>query len=182
MYFDRKLSTWFNGKYKVIGTGLERIFSGKTMPIIQGQLNVEIKRSEPFFISGAPEKKENKFNSSIINNCDFVGAHMLTNQDKQAINKLYPNFSFNYLSEFVYKGDGRHRVQWGENDLFVFPSTRVNRGDFKNYFLKFVCLKSKYENYLISNNGIFYFDSYKDLPDDLAECEKLFDEEVLKKN
>ena len=61
------------------------------------------------------------------------------------------------------------------NDLF-----RDNRGDFKNSFLKFVCSKSKYENYLNSNNGIFYFDSYKDLPDGLAECEKLFDEEVLK--
>ena len=180
MYFDRKLSTWFHGKYKVIGTGLERVFSGKTMPIIQGQLNVEIKRSEPFFISGAPEKKENKFNSSILNNCEFVGAYTLTNQDKQAINKLYPNFSFNYLSEFVYKGDGRRRFQWGENDLFVFPSTRVDRGGFKNSFLKFVCSKSKYENYLYSNNGIFYFDSYKDLPDDLAECEKFFDEEYLK--
>ena len=180
MYFDRKLSTWFNGKYKVIGTGIERVFSGKTMPIIQGQLNVEVKRNEPFFISDAPEKKENKFNSSIINNCEFVGAYTLTNQDKQAINKLYPNFSFNYLSEFVYKGDGGHRFQWGVNDLFVFPSTRDNRGDFKNSFLKFVCSKSKYENYLNSNNGIFYFDSYKDLPDDLAECEKLFDEEVLK--
>ena len=46
--------------------------------------------------------------------------------------------------------------------------------------MKFVCSKSKYENYLNSNNGIFYFDSYKNLPDDLAECEKLFDEEVLK--
>ena len=66
------------------------------------------------------------------------------------------------------------------NDLFVFPSTRDNRGDFKNSFLKFVCSKSKYEKYLNSNNGIFYFDSYKDLPDDLAECKKLFDEEVLK--
>ena len=58
MYFDRKLSTWFHGKYKVIGTGLERVFSGKTMPIIQVNLNVEIKRNEPFFISGAPEKKK----------------------------------------------------------------------------------------------------------------------------
>ena len=180
MYFDRKLSTWFNGKYKVIGTGIERVFSGKTMAITQGILNVEIKRNEPFFISGAPEKKENKFNSSILYNCDFVGAYTLTNQDKPAINKLYPNFSFNYLSEFVYKGDGRRRFQWGENDLFVFSSTRVNRGYIKNSFLKFVCSKSKYENYLNSNNGIFYFDSYKDLPDDLAECEKLFDEEVLK--
>ena len=46
--------------------------------------------------------------------------------------------------------------------------------------MKFVCSKTKYEDYLNSNSGIFYFDSYKDLPNDLAECEKLFDEEVLK--
>ena len=46
--------------------------------------------------------------------------------------------------------------------------------------MKFVCSKTKYEDYLNSNSGIFYFDSYKGLPNDLAECEKLFDEEVLK--
>ena len=45
--------------------------------------------------------------------------------------------------------------------------------------MKFVCSNSKYKNYLDSNNGIFYFDSYKDLPDDLNECEKLFDKDVL---
>ena len=104
----------------------------------------------------------------------------MTTQDKAAINRLYPNFSFKYLSEFVYKGTSRNRFQWGEDDLFVLPSTKPDKGDFKNSFMKFVCSKSKYEDYLNSNNGIFYFDSYKNLPNDLAECEKLFDEEVLK--
>ena len=46
--------------------------------------------------------------------------------------------------------------------------------------MKFICSNSKYKDYLDSNNGIFYFDSYKDLPNDLNECEKLFDEDVLK--
>ena len=46
--------------------------------------------------------------------------------------------------------------------------------------MKFISPNSKYKDYLDSNNGIFYFDSYRDLPGDLAECEKLFDEEVLK--
>ena len=46
--------------------------------------------------------------------------------------------------------------------------------------MSFICSKPKYENYLNSKSGIFYFDSYKDLPVDLAECEKVFDEEVLK--
>ena len=44
--------------------------------------------------------------------------------------------------------------------------------------MKFICSNSKY-NYLDSNNGIFYFDSYRDLPGDLDECEKLFDKDVL---
>ena len=179
MYFRRGLQGWLNGKYKVIGTGHQRIFNGRTQPFIQGNINVEIKRNEPFFISGAAEKKENKFKSSILNNCEFVSAYTLTAQDKTAINQLYPNFSFKYLSEFVYKGNSRHRFQWGEEDLFVLPSTKADKGNFKNSFMKFVCSKSKYEDYLNSNNGIFYFDSYKDLPDDLAECEKLFDKEVL---
>ena len=126
------------------------------------------------------KKKENKFKSSILNNCEFVNAYTLTNQDKTAINQLYPNFSFKYLSEFVYKENSRHRFQWGEDDLFVLPSTKSDKGSFKNSFMKFVCSKLKYENYLNSNIGIFYFDSYKDLPNDLAECKKLFDEEVLK--
>ena len=45
--------------------------------------------------------------------------------------------------------------------------------------MKFVCENSKYKDYLDSNNGIFYFDSYKDLPSDLDDCEKLFDKDVL---
>ena len=45
--------------------------------------------------------------------------------------------------------------------------------------MKFVCSNTKYKDYLDSNNGIFYFDSYRDLPDDLQECEKLFDKDVL---
>ena len=45
--------------------------------------------------------------------------------------------------------------------------------------MKFVSDNVKYEDYLDSNNGIFYFDSLKDLPSDLDDCEKLFDKDVL---
>ena len=45
--------------------------------------------------------------------------------------------------------------------------------------MKFVCENSKYKDYLDSNDGIFFFNSYKDLPGDLDECEKLFDKDVL---
>ena len=71
-------------------------------------------------------------------------------------------------------------MQWGEDDLSVFPSTKPNSADFKTTFMKFVCLNKKYKEYLDSNNDVFYSDSYKDLPDDLNECEKLFDKDVLK--
>ena len=67
----------------------------------------------------------------------------------------------------------------GDDDLSVFPATKPNKADFKTTFMKFICSNAKYEDYLDSNNGIFYFDSYRDLPDDLNECEKLFDKDVL---
>ena len=57
LYFNRKIQSWFNGKYKVIGTSFQRIFNGRTIPIIQGALNVQIRKNEPFFVSGAPVKK-----------------------------------------------------------------------------------------------------------------------------
>ena len=105
-----------------------------------------------------PKKKENNLKSSILNNCTFKGAYTLTTQDKIAINQIYPNFSFNYLSEYEYQGNANRRFQWEEDDLSVFPSTKDDRASFKKYFMSFVCSKSKYENYLNSNNGIFYFD------------------------
>ena len=57
LYFNRKLQEWHNGKYKAIGTSLHHIFNGRTIPIIQGALNVQIRKNEPFFVSGTPEKK-----------------------------------------------------------------------------------------------------------------------------
>ena len=45
--------------------------------------------------------------------------------------------------------------------------------------MKFICSNSKYKDYLDSNNGIFYFDSDRDLPGDLDECETLFDKDLL---
>ena len=103
----------------------------------------------------------------------FEKTYTLTDEDKRTINRLYPNFPFKYLSEFVSKN--RQYLQC----LSVFPSTKPNSADFKTTFMKFVCSNKKYKEYLDSNNGIFYSDPYKDLPDDLNECEKLFDKDVL---
>ena len=180
LYLRRNLQSWFNGKYKVIGNHSNRIFNSRMIPILQGNLNIEIKRNESFFVNGAPGKKENNLQSSILNNCTFIKTYTLTDQDKTAINQIYPNFSFNYLNEYQYQGNARRRFQFGEDDLSVFPSTKEDRASFKKIFLQFIYPKSKYEKYLTSNSGIFYFDSYIDLPVDLAECEKVYDEDVLK--
>ena len=102
LYFRSGLQGWYSGKYKVIGTGAQRIFNGTTIPFIQGDLNVEINRNEPFFVSGAPEKKKNNLTSSILNNCVFIKSYTLTTQDKTAINQIYPNFCFKYLNEYQY--------------------------------------------------------------------------------
>ena len=159
LYLRRNLKSWFNGKYKVIENHSNRIFNGRTIPILQGNLNIEIKRNESFFVNGAPGKKENNLKSSILNNCTFIKTYTLTDQDKTAINQIYPNFSFNYLNEYQYQGNARRRFQFGEDDLSVFPSTKEHRANFKKTFLQFIYPKSKYEKYLTSNSGIFYFDS-----------------------
>ena len=45
--------------------------------------------------------------------------------------------------------------------------------------MKFVSENVKYKDYLDSNDGVFFFESLKDLPADLDDCEKLFDKDVL---
>ena len=180
IYFNLNYQSLRNGKYKVVGTASNRIFNGTTIPIIQHSSNIELKRNEPFFVPGMPKKQANNFKSSILNNCSFSGVYILTDQDKTAIKEIYPDFSFNYLNEYRYTGNVSCRYQWGEDDLSVFPSTKDNKANFKKTFLKFICSKPKYSNYLNSDDGIFFYNSTKDLPDTLIECEKLFDEEVLK--
>ena len=101
------------------------------------------------------KKKKNNLKSSILNKCTFLGSYTLTTQDKTAINQIYPNFSFKYLNEYEYQGNAKRRFQWEEDDLSVFPSIKDDRANFKKSFMSFVCSKSKYKNYLNSNNGIF---------------------------
>ena len=49
LYFNRGLQGWHNGKYKVIGTKINRVFNAQ---------NIEIKRSEPFSLLAHPKKKK----------------------------------------------------------------------------------------------------------------------------
>ena len=90
---------------------LNRLSSIKTMS--------KSKEKNPFSLVELLKKKENKFKSSIVNNCQFVNAYTLTTQDKTAINKIYPNFSFKYLSEFSYNGH-KNNVTNGEKMIYTF--------------------------------------------------------------
>ena len=186
LYFTKRYHNEQNGKYPVIGNITSSIFNGDTQPFIQRNLSVEISRNKPFFIPGSVDKKRHNFGfGSILDECHYVGDYPLTDHDKQEIEKLFPNFSFNSLGEYV-SIDRKTRVtQWETNDLMLFPSTSYRSGDIinifdpKTHFMKFICSNSKYKDYLDSNNGIFYFDSYRDLPNGLDECQKLFDKDVL---
>ena len=186
LYFDINYGGAKNGKYPVIGKAFASIFNVYTQPFIQKTTSVEIKVNRPFLIPGSADKKKHNFGfGSILDDCDFIGDYTLTDHDKQEINKSFPNFSYNSFGEYVSRSRRTRNTHWETNDLIFFPSTSYKRGstvvhfDPKTQFMKFVSENSKYKDYLDSNNGIFFFDSLKDLPGDLDDCEKLFDKDVL---
>ena len=185
LYWDQHYVTKEKGKFPVIGTPLTSVIAGSYQPFIQRNLSVTIQKNKPFLIYGSSDKKRHKFSfDSILDDCEYLGDYPLTDDDKKEIKKNFPNFSFNSLGEYVALTDKTNKTQWKENDL-LFPSatkTATNSTtvfDPKTQFMKFVCENTKYKNYLDSNDGIFFFDSYKDLPGDLDNCEKLFDKDVL---
>ena len=184
-YWDKHFVTKENGKFPVIGTPLTSLITGYSQPFIQRELSVTIQRNKPFLIYGSPDKKRHNFGfNSILDDCNYIGDYILTNDDKKELEKNFPNFTFNSLGEYVALTNKTNKTQWKENDL-LFPSateTASNSAtvfDPKTQFMKFVCDNSKYKDYLDSNDGIFYFESLKDLPGDLEDCEKLFDKDVL---
>ena len=186
MCYVRRFQSVQNGKWKVIGNYHQSTFNGDEQPFIQKVSSVEIQRNKPFLIPGSADNKRHNFGFGLIlDECTYIGWYKLTDHDKQEINKLHPDFSFNTLGEYVSHSRSTRNTKWEIGDLTLFPSTEYkSRGktktfDIKKHFMKFVCSNTKYEDYLDSNIGIFYFDSYRDLPDDLQECEKLFDKDVL---
>ena len=183
LYWDKHFVTKESGKFPVIGTPLTSLHNGDVQPFIQQPLRVTIKRNNAFFIYGSPDKKRHKLGfDSIIDECLYFGDYTLTDNDKKEIEKNFPNFSFNSLGQYI--ADGYKTTQWKENDI-IFPSaTETTRNstnifDPKTQFMKFVSENVKYKEYLDSNDGVFYFESLKDLPGDLDDCEKLFDKDVL---
>ena len=185
LYWDQHYVTKENGKFPVIGAPLTSVLSGSTQPFIQRELSVTIRRNRPFLIYGSADKKRHKFGfDSILDDCDYMGDYPLTDDDKKELKNFFPNFTFNSLGEYVSISDKTNKTQWKENDVLFPSSTKTATNsttafDPKTQFMKFLCENTKYKDYLDSNDGIFFFNSYKDLPGDLDECEKLFDKDIL---
>ena len=184
LYWDKHFVTEEKGKFPVIGTPLTSVFNSMTQPFIQKELTLELKNNRTFFIYGSPDKKKHKLGfDSIIDECLYYGDLVLTDNDKKEIEKNFPNFSFNSLAMY-FVGDKDITTQWKQNDL-LFPSVTERASnsstifDPKTQFMKFVSENVKYKDYLDSNDGVFFFESLKDLPGDLDDCEKLFDKDVL---
>ena len=181
LYWDRHFVTNEKGKFPVIGMPLTSLLAGHAQPFIQRELSVSIQKNKPFLIYGFSDNERHKFGyNSILDDCTYLGYYQLTDDDKKELEKIFPNFTFNTLGEYVSLTDKTNKTQWKENDL-LFPSSSKTASDFdpKTQFMKFVCDNSKYKDYLDSNDGIFFFNSYKNLPNDLDDCEKVFDKDVL---
>ena len=130
MYFVRKYQAVKSGIYKVIGTRFQRFFNSEKQPFIQRENDVEIKRNKPFYIYGAPERKPNTFTrGSIVEDCTFLGTTTLTNHDRSKLNKLCPNFCFNYLSKYESQSRRTRSTNWESDDIIFFPSTEIKKGN-----------------------------------------------------
>ena len=185
LYWDKEYGKKEGGKYPVIGTPLTAVFNNSTQAFIQRKLKFQVRRSRPFLVPGSADNKRHNLGfASVIDKCGFIGYYILTDHDKQEINKVFPNFSFNTLCEYVALNEKGDNVHWETNDL-IFPLDSYRTGstttvfDPKTQFMKFVSKNVKYKDYLDSNDGVFFFESLKDLPGDLDDCEKLFDKDVL---
>ena len=86
----------------------------------------------PFLIPGSADNKRHNFGD-----CTYIGWYKLTDHDKQEINKLYPDFSFNTLGEYVSHSPNTQNTKWEIGDLTLFPSTEYkSKGVTKNLTLK----------------------------------------------
>ena len=184
IYWNLSYQKWLNGKYTIIGKPFESVFKGDTMPFIQKNKKVLIKKNKTFLIHGTNDNKRFNIGPSIIDNCHYSGHYKLTDSDKTEIAKYYPNFSFKILGEYVFLKNEKD-FKWGSADLIGTPLIEHKKGNnklttnFKKKFVKIICSNTKYKDYLNSKNGVYFFDSDTDV-NDLKECEKVFDEEVFK--
>ena len=118
-----------------------------------------------------------------MENCDFLGTHTITDDDRKQLNAKYPNYCFNHVSKFQSTSDATRNMLWQKKDVKLFLSTekkiRYKDKDIKKDFLEFNISNDKYKDWLNTGKGIFFFEKEKDTPKNLKKCEELFDKNVL---
>ena len=164
-------------KYPVIGT----LESDENTALIQYGKRITVYANKEYFTFGAENANHLQTDGTVQQYSTFVGFYNIIDKDKKQIEKLLPNFSFKRLSKF--RGNGT--TDFRNNDIF-YPSAKAAHPtdktifDPKTNFMRIYSEKKKYKDYFTSNHGVFFDNVKKKIPHDIKNCEKTFDEEVLK--
>ena len=164
-------------KYPVIGTEE----SNENTALIQYGKRITVYANKEYFTFGAENANHLQTDGTVQQYSTFVGFYNIIDKDKKQIEKLLPNFSFKRLSKF--RGNGT--TDFRNNDIF-YPSAKAAHPtdktifDPKTNFMRIYSEKKKYKDYFTSNHGVFFDNVKKKIPHDIKNCEKTFDEEVLK--
>ena len=144
MYYTRSYASEQNGKFKVIGNGIQEKFNGQLQPFVQEATYLEIKKRRWFYVPAFAGRKRVNFGETVLDKCHFSGDYPLTDHDREALENIYPNFSFNSLGKYI--AARKVKDDWKKNDFIPLPSTESassGRFDIKAYFMKFVCSNTK---------------------------------------
>ena len=173
--FDKKYLR--EKKYPVIGQSE----SSKNTAFIRYGLQMTVYANREYFVYGHESRGNLQIESSFMNSSDFIGFYDIIDKDKKQIEKLLPNFLFKRLTKFR----GRGTESYSNNDV-LYPSAKAAHPndktifDPKTTFMRISSDNKKYKDYFTSNHGVFFDNVKKNIPHDIKNCEKTFDEEVLK--
>ena len=165
-------------KYPVIS---KNFIEADNTALVQYGRRITVYANKEYFTFGAEDRRYLQTENSFQQYSTFIGFYDIIDRDKKQLEKLLPNFSFKRLSKF--RGNGT--VDYGNNDIF-YPSAQVVHPtdktifDPKKSFMTISSKNKKYKDYFTSNDGVFFNNAKKKIPHDIKNCEKIFDEEVLK--
>ena len=163
--------------FPVISTDI----TDKNTAIVQYGKRVTVYANREYYTFGAESRGNLQIENTIHEKSTFLGFYNIIDRDKKRLEKLLPNYSFKRLSKF--RGNGT--TEWGSNDI-IYPSAKLANPtdkkifDPKTNFMRILSENKKYKDYLTSNHGVFFNPVRKKMPHDIKNCEKTFDEEVLK--
>ena len=134
---------------------------GYLMPLVQMNDNFSVVRNEEFFVAPTPIRKNW---NSILANCTNKGRYILTDDDKEKLNSLYPCLVFNELAKFV-RETNPTVDSWGANDTTFchyplygkIPILDIN-------FFRFKCSRNQYEDWLKIDYNICFQSEVKTIP------------------